>query len=150
MPVMSGTTSASQQKLDFMNLLIEELRNQNPLEPLSNQQMAAQMAQFSQLEQSENMNSNLETINETIGKLNTSFSGAMLVQQFEFARSLLGQKVTFGVEESGAVYSGKAEKVHVVQGRPMLDVRVKLDNNGSSTESLVSVGLDQIMEIATE
>jgi flagellar hook assembly protein FlgD len=147
---ITATTGASQQKLDFMNLLIEELRNQNPLEPMNNQQMAAQMAQFSQLEQSENMNTNLHTINETIEKLNTSFAGAMMVQQFEYARSLLGQNVTFGMKGANAMYSGKAEKVRVVQGQPILDVRIKLNTNGSSTETVVPVGLEQIMEIAAE
>ena len=40
--------SATTQTMDYMTLLITELQNQNPLEPLDNQQMAQQLAQFSQ------------------------------------------------------------------------------------------------------
>ena len=48
--------SAGQQRLDFMTLLVTEMRNQNPLEPMDNQQMAAQLAQFTQLDLTEAMN----------------------------------------------------------------------------------------------
>ena len=45
-----GTTSAVDQKLDYLTLLVTELQNQNPLEPMEQKDMAAQLAQFSQLE----------------------------------------------------------------------------------------------------
>jgi flagellar hook assembly protein FlgD len=148
--VISDTKSASQQKIDFMNLMIEEMRNQNPLEPLNNQQMAAQMAQFSQLEQSESMNTNLQTINDTIGKLNTSFAGAMVVAQYEFAKSLLGQDVSFTPGTDGTTLKGKAEKLHFENNQPVLDVRVKTQTNSGTTESVVAVKLEQIVEIASQ
>jgi flagellar basal-body rod modification protein FlgD len=144
--VISETTGANQQKIDFMNLLITEMRNQNPLEPMDNKQMAAELAQFSQLEQSEKMNTNLLTINDTIGKLNTSFAGAMIVAQYEFAKSLLGQDVTFAAGTDGATYQGKAESLHFEQNQPVLDVRV----NGGTTASVVPVKLEQIVEIASQ
>jgi flagellar basal-body rod modification protein FlgD len=148
--VISDTTSASEQKLDFMNLLITEMQNQNPLEPMDNQQMAAQLAQFSQLEQSEAMNTNLLTINETIGKLNTSFAGAMLVAQYEFAKSLLGQNVSFTSETDGTTLQGKAEKLHFENNQPVLDVRVTTQTDTGTTEKVVAVKLEQIVEIAPQ
>lgn len=147
--VISDTANASQQKLDFMNLLITEMQNQNPLEPMDNQQMAAQLAQFSQLEQSELMNTNLQTINETIGKLNTSFAGAMIVAQYEFAKSLLGQEVTFMTGTDGTTLQGRAEAMHFENNQPVLDVRVTTQTDDGTTESVVSVSLDQIVEIAS-
>ncbi|MEN6306449.1 MAG: flagellar hook capping FlgD N-terminal domain-containing protein, partial [Anaerohalosphaeraceae bacterium] len=71
-----STIDAASQKMDFMTLLVTELKYQNPLEPMDNQQMAAQLAQFSQLELTEGMNGNLQTMNETMTKMNTSFEGA--------------------------------------------------------------------------
>jgi flagellar basal-body rod modification protein FlgD len=47
----SGTKSASGQQIDFLNMLMVQLKNQNPTEPYDNQQFAAQLATFSQLEQ---------------------------------------------------------------------------------------------------
>ena len=53
------SASASQIRTDYLNLLITQLRNQNPLEPMDNNEMAAQLAQFSPLEQMENMSGSL-------------------------------------------------------------------------------------------
>jgi len=48
-------------KSDFLNLLVTQLRYQNPLEPIKDQEFVAQLAQFSQLEQLENMSESLAT-----------------------------------------------------------------------------------------
>lgn len=47
-------------KDDFLKLLTYQLRSQNPLQPADNQEFAAQLAQFSQLEQLTNIKSLLE------------------------------------------------------------------------------------------
>lgn len=48
------TLPANQQlgETDFLNLLVTQLKNQDPLQPVDNQQFVAQLAQFSQLQQS--------------------------------------------------------------------------------------------------
>lgn len=64
-----GTTNLG--KDDFMKLLVTQLRYQNPLEPMDNKEYIAQLAQFSSLEQLQNLNiqfANLSAIN-TIGKM---------------------------------------------------------------------------------
>lgn len=43
-------------KNEFMKLLLAEMSNQDPLDPKSNSESIAQMAQFAALEQSENLN----------------------------------------------------------------------------------------------
>jgi len=67
---------------DFLNLLITQMRNQNPLEPMDNNQMAAQMAQFASLDALNNMQKSLEdltTYQASLGNLQTA--------------SLIGKKV---------------------------------------------------------
>ena len=76
--------SASQIQMDYMKLLISQLQNQNPLEPMDNNQMASQLAQFSQLSQLEGMNS--------------SFADVLNTTNRNYANSLLGKQVSFYME----------------------------------------------------
>jgi flagellar basal-body rod modification protein FlgD len=60
----STSTSSSQQigKSEFLELLITQLQNQDPMNPMDNQEFIAQMASFSSLEQ-------LISINEAVTKI---------------------------------------------------------------------------------
>jgi flagellar basal-body rod modification protein FlgD len=104
-----------------MNLLITQLRNQNPLEPLDNNQMASQLAQFSQLQQLESMNS--------------SFSSVMATTERTYANSLIGKEVSFAAEtQTGTqdIVSGTVEEVYNnIEGQIILavaDYRVALED----------------------
>ena len=46
---------------DFLKVLLTQLTYQDPLKPMDNQQFMAQIAQFTALGQSQQMNSNIET-----------------------------------------------------------------------------------------
>lgn len=85
MSEVSPTVSATSIQMDYMKLLIAQLQNQNPLEPLDNNEMASQLAQFSQLQQLESMNS--------------SFSEVLSLTNRSYANSLLGKNVTFYAED---------------------------------------------------
>jgi len=47
-------------KDEFLTLLVAQLQNQDPMEPMDDTEYIAQLAQFSSLEQMQNMNDNLE------------------------------------------------------------------------------------------
>jgi flagellar basal-body rod modification protein FlgD len=121
----SNISSASNIQMDYMKLLVTQLKNQNPLEPLDNNQMAAQLAQFSQLQQLENMNS--------------SFAQALQMSQENYAASLIGRNVSYLEQQSDmsvAQVEGVVEKVH--KGS---DGSVLLEVNG------LLVGLEDILSV---
>lgn len=92
--------SASDIQMNYMKLLITQLQNQNPLEPMDNNQMASQLAQFSQLQQLETMNS--------------SFADILSTTEHNYANSLIGKEISFASEnESGTrdITNGIVEEV---------------------------------------
>ena len=70
-------------KQDFLKLLITQLRNQDPLNPLDQNQFLAQTAQFTSLE-------NLQNISAQLSEMNTLAQGQTLTQ----GAALLGKAAT--------------------------------------------------------
>ena len=103
MSPISSTASASDLQTDYMKLLVTQLQNQNPLEPMDNKDMSAQLAQFSQLQQTEN--------------LNTSFSRVLESVQRSYASSLIGKEVSFKLQATdGTIQTQTGEVEEVVIG----------------------------------
>jgi len=73
-------------KEEFLKLLVAQLTYQDPLNPMQNEEFAAQLAQFSSLEQLQNVNENLQTSLASNGLLNRSMDGAL-------ATTLLGKEI---------------------------------------------------------
>ena len=71
----SHQTTEKKNDLDkdaFLQLLVAQLQNQDPLEPQDNGEFIAQMAQFSTLEQMNNMTSSMDKISELVSNIDTS------------------------------------------------------------------------------
>lgn len=128
-------TSSSKIQMDYMKLLITQLQNQNPLEPMDNQAMASQLAQFSQLSQLESMN--------------TSFADVLETANRSYANSLLGKNITFYAENNltGELERKVGSVVSVFNdpktGENLLGVNV---NNGESIEEY-TLGLGAVLLI---
>lgn len=58
---VSESTANELDKDSFLKLLVTQLANQNPINPVEDKEFIAQLAQFSSLEQMQNLN---ETVNE--------------------------------------------------------------------------------------
>jgi len=68
----SANTGSMQKPVDknmFLQLLVAQLRNQDPLNPTDGTQFVAQLAQFQQLEQSVNSGQDLAQIRQDLDKL---------------------------------------------------------------------------------
>jgi flagellar basal-body rod modification protein FlgD len=121
----SAINTASSIQMDYMKLLITQLQNQNPLEPLDNNEMASQLAQFSQLQQLESLNS--------------SFASVLSTAQSNYANSLIGREISFAsTDETGmsGITSGIVEEVvNNADGQIMLVA----GDNILSVEDVISV-----------
>jgi flagellar basal-body rod modification protein FlgD len=61
----SDSTQATQDR--FLSLLIAQMKNQDPLNPLDNAQVTSQMAQLSTVQGIENMNNSLQALAASLG-----------------------------------------------------------------------------------
>jgi flagellar basal-body rod modification protein FlgD len=84
-----ATASKVLGKEQFLELLVAQLKHQNPLQPLQDQEFIAQMTQFSSLEQLQNMNSTLSQNAEWDMLMSQTINNTM-------AASLIGREVNAG------------------------------------------------------
>lgn len=129
----SPISGVAEQELDrdaFLQLLVLQLQNQNPLDPISNQELLAQLAQFSALEQANNLADSVEEMSGNIDQLN-----------FISANQMLGRTVR-GLTLSGETLEGVVERIRlegsvvvlVVDGRQMSMAGVVEIDDGPVTE----------------
>lgn len=97
------TTTNVLGKEAFLELLIAQLKNQNPLDPLDDQQFIAQMTQFSSLEQLQNMNDSLSENVQWDMLMSQTITNTM-------ATSLIGKEVIASTA-SVAIEDGEASDV---------------------------------------
>lgn len=115
-------------KDDFLNLLITQLKNQDPSSPMDNTQFISQMATFSSLEQMVNIGKQLDKIIETNTK-NSLVSGS----------ELIGKQVTWKDED-------EQEFTAIVKSVLMKDGQVQYEVNDDNGTKLTA---DQLIEITS-
>ena len=90
---------------DFLQLLVVQMQNQDPMSPMKDTEFIAQMAQFTSLEQSKQMSADMAEM-----RSQTSFQQGV---------GLLNQQVTVQVGEESPV-TGIVTELKVVEGEPQL------------------------------
>ena len=123
---VSATSAASQISIqDFLKILVAQLNNQDPMKPMDNQEFVTQMAQFTSLQQTQEMN--------------TKISSLLVQQATSQSIGLLGRSVD--VTSSGSNVTGTVKGINFVNGEPQLTVT--LDTGAVLTNvtlsSLVSI-----------
>jgi flagellar basal-body rod modification protein FlgD len=109
----SSSSSTSNLSLNGMNsdtflqLLVAQMKFQNPDNPVDSTQFLAQTAAFEEVQE--------------LGSLQTSLSSLVSAQQAGTATSMLGQQVT-GSDDSGNPVSGTVTGVQLTSSGPVLTV----------------------------
>lgn len=118
----SPLNNSSINEQDFIKLLLSELTYQDPLQPMNNTQFLAQLAQFANLEQTSQTNSNMQTL--------------LLMNSTAQSVSLIGRNVEV-VGAQGTI-NGKVTEVTFVSSGPQLSIT---QADGSV---VTGVGLSQV------
>ncbi|GEO24813.1 hypothetical protein AAC03nite_05980 [Alicyclobacillus acidoterrestris] len=112
-----GTTVNQDQPLGqdaFLQLLVTQLQNQDPLQPQDNTQMLSQLAQFSALEQMTNV-ANTET------QVLSAIQSLQSVTSMAFEHQLIGTNISVD-DGNGNTVSGQVSAIKIEQGQPQVVV----------------------------
>lgn len=99
-------------KNDFLRLLTTQLKYQDPMNPVEDQDFIAQLAQFTALEQTQNL---VQTMEDFV-------KGQEQMGQVGQASSLLGKEVVVINSDTEELFTGKVSSVQFVDGVPRLVV----------------------------
>jgi flagellar basal-body rod modification protein FlgD len=97
-------------KDDFLKILITQLKNQDPMQPLQDKEFIAQMAQFTSVEQLTNMATEMKALRQTLG----------------FASGLIGKEVSWSSSDSTGkqvVKSGVVDSITFKEGTQYANVK---------------------------
>lgn len=111
----SNAPSSSLDKDAFLKLLVSQVKNQDPMQPQGSTEYVAQLAQFSSLEQMQNLNDNI------VGLALLQQNNA-LMSQLTQSSSLIGQNVEWTDPETGDVHSGEVTSVKLQDGLALLEI----------------------------
>ena len=106
-PLVPSTGSKTLSQNDFLNLLVTQMTSQDPLNPTSDTQMAANMAQFTALSQANTMSANISSL--------------LAQQQVVQANSMIGSTVSLQVDPKTTA-SGVVQSVDLSTGVPQIVV----------------------------
>lgn len=106
----SGATNLQANSLgmeDFLKILLTQLTYQDPLKPMDNQQFMAQMAQFTSVEQTQQLNNKIDTLITNQAALQSV--------------GLIGR--TVDVTTTGGSLSGTVSALSLSGSAPLLTIR---------------------------
>jgi flagellar basal-body rod modification protein FlgD len=115
---VSGGAQQTLTQNDFLQLLVAQMENQDPMDPQSDTDMAAQMAQFTSLTQS------------------TAMSGSLSALQ---ANSLIGSTVTVQTDSTGDTASGIVTSVKLGAASSDGTPQILINGTAYDLSSVVSV-----------
>ena len=119
--VTKATDSSELGKDAFMQLLVAQIKNQDPLNPTDSSESIAQMAQFSSLEQMQNLNTTMTNI-YNYQTTNTLVSNAALIGKTVTALGSEGNTVTGKINAVGLSDDGKTAVFSVVDSKNKTNV----------------------------
>ncbi|CAD5109246.1 flagellar hook assembly protein FlgD [Zestomonas carbonaria] len=132
----SGAKKEELGKDAFLNLLVAQLNNQNPLEPQGNGEFIAQLAQFSQVE-------GVQKLNDSMASLLSGYQSSQALQ----ASSLVGRKVIVPSEKA-VVDTSETFKASLVLPVSSNNVYVNVYDDTGKAVARVNLGQQQAGQVS--
>ena len=113
---MSSLGNSTMKKDEFLKLLVEQLKHQDPMSPMNSQDFASQLAQFSSLEQLTNMSGMMEDSVQADLMLTQAINNTMATSFIGKNVSAAGDMITFskdGPVDISFQLNSRAENVTV-------------------------------------
>lgn len=106
--VGTGKENDALGKDEFLQLLVAQMRNQDPLNPMDGQEMAAQLAQFSQVEQLIEINSGMKAVSAGQAAVGEAIDGLseLTIAQGDAMAKLLEQSMAINTVGRTGVLDG--------------------------------------------
>jgi flagellar basal-body rod modification protein FlgD len=124
----SATGKQALGKDSFLQLLVTQLKNQNPLDPQDNSAFVSQLAQFSSLE-------GITTLNDTVTGIAGNYNSSQALQ----ASSLVGRSVVAQTDKA-VVDTSKSLNGTVVVPSSVSGVTVKVNDKDGTTIRTIDMG----------
>ncbi|WP_220036958.1 flagellar hook assembly protein FlgD [Paenibacillus sambharensis] len=99
----ASTESSTLGKDDFLKILVTQLRNQDPMQPMQDRDFIAQMAQFSSVEQLMNMSKEMTALRQNLGTASSLIGKQIEWFEYDSNGTLMTKK---GIVESIGVSDG--------------------------------------------
>ncbi|HOQ31215.1 MAG TPA: flagellar hook capping FlgD N-terminal domain-containing protein [Candidatus Hydrogenedens sp.] len=116
----TGTTRTPSREISsdtFLKLLVMQMQYQDPLEPVQNTEMLAQLAQFSALEQSVKTNTNIASLQQEIQTLSQNVQ----LMSMSASQQMIGRYIE-GSSTEGTSIKGKVDGVSIENGVVLFNV----------------------------
>ncbi len=121
---MNNTTSTGKNVLntdDFLKIMLAELTNQDPLEPMTNKDLLDQIAGIQQLQSNETMTSSFGKVTDQFGSFMNQLNVFMDRDQLSSAGKMIGEIVA-GTTTTGNFTVGKVIAVNINNNKTLLEL----------------------------
>lgn len=123
-----STPGGSLTELDldvFLDLMLTQLQQQDPLDPMDNQEMLNTISQIREISSNDKLSSTLESV--------------LLGQNVATAASLIGTEVE-GLTDDGRRVIGAVQQIAINDGEPQLDLAVETSAGAGKVEGEIAEG----------
>jgi len=110
--------------VDYLQLLTVQLQNQDPIDPVKQENLINDLTQFSML--------------EGVEGLNASFENMLRLQEVSQGMSLVGKEIRY--EEAGEVKSGRVEEFFTSQDT----INLMVNGNAVAISKVIGVTADTV------